>query len=51
MKETTAEKILNKLQYIVLQLNIHKYKKIETKTSDKMLEVIEECKNLINEKL
>jgi|AntRauTorcE11897_2_1112592.scaffolds.fasta_scaffold01394_11 hypothetical protein len=48
MEETKEEKILNKLQYIVLELNCHKGRKLDETICENMLKVINECKELIN---
>jgi hypothetical protein len=47
MKETILEKVLNKLQYVVLELNNHKGGYLDFDVGDKMLDLIEECKQLL----
>ena len=47
MKETILEKVLNKLQYVVLELNNHKGGYLDFDVRDKMLDLIEECKQLL----
>ena len=44
MKETIIEKVLNKLQYLVLQLNNYKGGYLDFDVGEKMLDLLEEIK-------
>ena len=50
MKETVTEKILNRLQYLVLELHSNKNNRMSESVTDKMLLVIEEIKQLLTDK-